>query len=86
MLPVVEFAENILKNPDPVDDTTADLICESFKVLYNLIHDIVPNKTDPSAHINDDEDRMYVMKVTQLVRLSLMHDVLSVDKQHDIHR
>jgi len=71
---------------EPFEDEDVDLICETLKVLYNLIHDIVPNKNDMKMQIIEQSDLRHLVKVTQLVRLYLLHPCRSREKKNELDR
>ena len=83
---ITDFLEEQTKFTEPYDDMSVDLISESLKVLYNIIHDIVPNKNDVHARIIDEEDLKYLLKISQLVRKFLLHPTVNEEKKVELNR
>lgn len=76
--------DTLAAQPEPFDDGTVDLICEMLKVAYNLMHDLAPK----NANLDElpEEIKDHFVKATHLVKIFLVHELVSEEKQEDIKR
>lgn len=83
---MTDFLEEHAKAEEPYDDTTVNLISESMKVLYNIVHDVVPSRHDANFRPPDEEELKYLLRITSLVRKFLLHGTVTEEKKYELHR
>lgn len=85
----LEVINNFLESMTPVgdlelDNMTTEIICETLKVLYNLIHDIVPKRNKAKESDIDRDDLIELKRITKSARRLLLLN--SEVKGQEIHR
>ena len=80
-----QYLELLTHQEEPYDDQTVTIICEAQKVLYNLIHDVVPHKSG-KGFVLEEQDSIQLAKTTQLVRLFLLRDCKCPKKIDELYR
>ncbi len=83
---MTDYLEFLSQQSEPLEDEAVGIICETLKVLYNLIHDIVPNKNDMKVRVVEEEDLKHLLKVTRLVRNFLLHSCRASEKKNELDR
>ena len=83
---MMDYLDFLSQQSEPFDDEAVGMICETLKVLYNLIHDIVPNKNDMKIQIVEEEDLKHLLRVTRLVRQFLLHPSRSSERKNELDR
>lgn len=66
------------------ENIIVDVISEALKVLYNIVHNIFPNRTELKAELFESKDFTLLCQLCKLVRRNLVHETASPEKKAEL--